>query len=50
MFMFICHASSHILQKEMMDEAESDYVSEEVAAAAKKQLEDLNKSMEMNAG
>ncbi|XP_036941835.1 adenylate kinase 7-like isoform X1 [Acanthopagrus latus] len=36
--------------KEMMDEAESDYVSEEVAAAAKKQLEDLNKSMEMNAG
>lgn len=48
--MFICHASSLILQKEMVDEAEPEYASEEVAAAARKQLEDLNKSMEMNAG
>ena len=34
----------------MVDEAEPEYASEEVAAAARKQLEDLTKSMEMNAG
>uniref|UniRef100_A0A671WFZ9 Adenylate kinase 7a n=1 Tax=Sparus aurata TaxID=8175 RepID=A0A671WFZ9_SPAAU len=39
-----------ITQLEMVDEAEPEYASEEVAAAARKQLEDLNKSMEMNAG
>ncbi|XP_073348543.1 adenylate kinase 7-like [Pagrus major] len=39
-----------ITQLEIVDEAEPEYVSEEVTAAARKQLEDFNKSMEMNAG
>lgn len=41
---------SSILQKEAVSGAEPEYVSEEVAAAAQKQLESFNKSMEMNAG
>ncbi|XP_070782037.1 adenylate kinase 7-like [Enoplosus armatus] len=36
--------------KEIVNDADSEYVGEEVAAAAQKQLEHLNKSMEMNAG
>ncbi|XP_044025237.1 adenylate kinase 7-like [Siniperca chuatsi] len=36
--------------KAIMNETDTEYVSEEVAAAAQKQLEHLNKSMEMNAG
>lgn len=38
------------LQKEIMNEADPAYVSEEVAVAAQKQLDNLNKNMEMNAG
>lgn len=33
-----------------MNGAEAEYISEEVAAAAQKQLESFNKSMEMNTG
>lgn len=33
-----------------MNGAEAEYISEEVAAAAQKQLESFNKSMEMNDG
>lgn len=33
-----------------MNGADPEYVSEEVVAAAQKQLENMNKSMEMNAG
>ncbi|KAE8286716.1 Adenylate kinase 7 [Larimichthys crocea] len=36
--------------KEIMNEADPAYVSEEVAVAAQKQLDNLNKNMEMNAG
>ncbi len=46
LFMFL----SHILQKETVSGADPEYVSEGVAAAAQKQLENFNKSMEMNAG
>ncbi|TKS76313.1 Adenylate kinase 7 [Collichthys lucidus] len=38
------------LIKEMVNDADPAYVSEEVAAAARKQLDNLNKNMEMNAG
>ncbi|KAM7395120.1 hypothetical protein PAMA_006730 [Pampus argenteus] len=36
--------------KEIVNRADSEHVSEEVMAAAQKQLENMNKSMEMNAG
>lgn len=44
----IVHVSCVMLQKEKVNEADPEYFSEEVAAAAQKQLEHLNKSMEKN--
>lgn len=49
--LFICHVSACLLQKRIVDgdDPEED-VSEELIAAAHTQLDDINKSMEMNAG
>lgn len=48
--MLIFHVSFHMQQKEIVNVTDPEYVSEEVVAAAQKQLENFNKSMEMNAG
>lgn len=42
--------SVSILQKELVNAAHHDDVSEEEVAAAQKQLENINNSMEMSAG
>lgn len=41
---------SVFLQKELLNENDAEHVSEEVAAAAQAQLDNINKSMEKNAG
>lgn len=47
---YTAYFSVCIPQKEMVNGADPEYVSEEEVAAAQKQLESINKSIEVNAG